>query len=221
MKTIPVLNNEINTVAPYVATNKARMMIDDAFVNLLLSIQKEFNDMYEIYKIENERTKTIVAKFKETRKKTEAVLRELTQFVNHNIVGYEPTEDDRVNTFSPARKPRSPIDIPTQTPIIDILERRIRQLSLQVSYGIAPDINYRRLPNGVKGTAFFVAFTNLDDPAPDNTDYHFYMNSTKTNTLLQFTDAENGKQVYIKAAFTNAKEQLGPMSSPVNTAVSN
>ncbi len=219
--TIKQLDNEINTAAPYVARHKERMMIPDKFVLDILAVQKDFNEIYAVYIIKSERTIIITAEFREVRARAESILRKLRQFVNHNIVGYVPTKEDRINTFAPEPKTRTSIGVPQKTPQIDIVKRLVRQLFLQISFGVAPDINHRSLPKGVKGIFIYLAFINYGDPEPQSKDFYFRKEVTNSDSMLQFTEGENEKQVYIKACYVNAKGQEGPMSNAVHASVPN
>jgi hypothetical protein len=166
---------------------------DAAFAAVYLQADSPIRDSI-IVKEKNAARKALVDK-----------IREMTRFRLQNPV---ITEADRTRLGITVRDvDPTNIPVPGTRPNLDIRVIDFRRLEIQFH---DMDSESKAKPYGVNGAV--INYALLDTP-PDSTDAlaHSVL-ATRTPHILEFTEAERGKTVYIAMRWQNEKGQKGPWS---------
>jgi hypothetical protein len=151
------------------------------------------------------KTSIIVAEKNTARKRLEAIIRKLVGFRLKNPV---ITDAQRVALGLHVRDTtHTPVPVPTTRPEIDIDVLDVRRLKIVFhDMGSAS----KAKPYGVNGAVILYAV--LDTPPADISALTRSVLATRTPHILEFTEEERSKTVYIAICWQNEKGQRGPCS---------
>jgi hypothetical protein len=129
----------------------------------------------------------------------------LREFINH-FLRYPPvTPEDRANMGIPEKDTtHTPVPIPHTRPEFNITVKDIRLLSVSFKdQGSAS----KAKPYGINGAV--ISWAVLDAPPADEKALNNTMLATRTPHVLEFTEEERGKTVYIALQWQNEKGERG------------
>jgi hypothetical protein len=193
-----------------VSANAAAWGIPEAEVTALVTAKNDFETLH-LKADSPERTSVIVAEKNTARKKLTGVIRALVDFRLKNPV----ITDAQLTALGLHVRDttRTPIPIPATRPELDIDVLDVRRLLVrfhdQGSAGKAK-------PYGVNGTV--IGYAVLDAPPADPDALNRSVLATHTPYVLEFTEEERGKTVYIALRWQNEKGGKGPWSE-IETAI--
>jgi hypothetical protein len=158
------------------------------------------------------KTSIIVAEKNAARKTLVAEIRELVGFRLKNPI---ITNAQRValGLHVHDTTPTS-IPVPTTRPELDIDVRDVRRL--KVSFHDQDTISKAK-PYGVNGAVIIYAV--LDAPPADHSALSRNVLATRTPHILEFSEEERGKTVYVAICWQNEKGQKGPWSEIENAII--
>lgn len=217
--TITEFTRRANIQVPYMEANNNRFLLE---TNLLTGLVADLVTLNEVnVKIENPNTRT-PALVHERQNLIESFGKNITKAVRsiENNSSVELSNEDEENLFIKERKTPSRIPKPSITPKVDVIERKVGSLTIQLSDPASPDLNHRRLPDGVQFINIFTAITVAGAEAPAAEDYRLFVTETKSNIELDFENKDEKKVVYIKAQFGNSNGE-GRISDAIDVVIPN
>ncbi len=219
-KSIKDLTEQINVAVPYLKANNERLKFSTTGLEVLKKLRIDWNAIIELTSSPLTRTPALVAEMHQQQEVLERTFRAMQQNLKYSFE-VNLTDEDRKVLGIPKRKTRSEVPAPKITPVINIVSRGVRALTIQLYDPINRHLNYRKLPKGVHSVNVFTAITEANDPEPAKEDYHLFKNESKSNIKLSFNRGDEKKVVYICVAFLNSKGQSGPISNSVDSVISN
>ncbi len=214
------LTEQVNVAIPYLDEHNDRLKFPKEKLEELKELRVEWNAIVETTSSPLTRTPASVEEMHDQKIVLEKAFSNMQQSLKHSV-DVVLTGEDRKALFIPKSKTRSVIPVPKITPIINIISRGIRTLTIQLSNSESPDLNHTKLPKDVHSINIFTAIVKDGDPEPTLENYHLFKNESKSNIELVFERGDEKKIVYIYAAFLNSKGQSGPLSDSVNSVISN
>jgi hypothetical protein len=180
-------------------------------VNALQTANTEFAALHAQADSPN-KTSVIVAEKNAARKRLTAKIRELVGFYLKNPI---ITDAQRiamglhVHDTTPTTIP-----VPTTRPEIDIDVLDFRRLKI-IFHDM--DSSSKARPYGVNGAV--IAYAVLPEPPANPESLTHTVLATRTPHILEFTEEERGKTVYVAICWQNEKGQRGPWSEIENAFV--
>lgn len=143
----------------------------------------------------------------------EGLLRSISQKIQSDP---NVSEELKVDAGLPHRSSsRSPVPVPTSTPIAEIEACNIQEHRLMFTDSL--EVHRRRRPHGVFGVEIY-AF--VGDSAPTSND-QFEMKATVTRmkATFNFTNEQAGKVCYYRFRYINTRGEVGPWSMIYNASI--
>ncbi len=220
-RSISQIEKELFTAVPYIIANNQRLGVYDDLLNRLEENLKDWDEIYPKYKDVNQKTKVVVDQFSELRKRVEANLSEMKQFLKHkgDLV---LTQADYDNLFiNRDKESRMPVPVPKDQPLLTVVSQSRRTLRIQASISDLPDFNHQSiLKKGIREVKIYVALRDPGDiSVPTASEYISYAEFTTTTFNLVFSEADIQKTAYIKGALVNTKAEEGPVGEPINYVI--
>ncbi len=212
-------NRQVNIAIPYLQANIDRLIVGDEFLKKLVDALDAWNKAYAITQSPATRTPLAVQDMHEKREILDKLYKEMQQSLKNSTL-VTLTADDYAQLFINKDKSKSTNPVPTIGPKFDLVGRNVLGLKIQTSDPSLPNVNYSKLPDGVKSVNIFVAFVNAGAPEPADSDYHLFKTEGRATFDLTFDKEHLQQTVYIKGTFLNNKGQAGPMSLPINVVIS-
>jgi hypothetical protein len=123
------------------------------------------------------------------------------------------TDEQKVELGLPVYSARSPINPPTDVPVIELVSNAGRTTKLNLR---TTGSDRRGRPGGVQG-ALVLSYVSDDQPPQDITLWKVEGLTTRTTFQVVWSSAiPAGSQVWLSAAWYNPRGQAGPACSPVN-----
>lgn len=173
-----------------------------------VSLQTAFADALETATEPSTRTRGTIAAKNAARTPMKGSARELARIIN----AYPPiTNQQRINLgLNPRSDEASPINPPTEAPVMEVLGAIGRTLKCRV-HAIGSG---RAKPEGVAGCSVF-SFVGSAAPA-DITQWVFQGSSTRTSFDVEFpATVAAGAQVFLCAFWYSPRAQSGPACQPI------
>jgi hypothetical protein len=194
-----------------VGPNAAAWGIPEGEVTAIGVAYRAFADIYIKAKSPS-KTAVIVAEKNAAREALVAKIRAMVSFRLQNPV---ITDAQRIDLGLHVRDTtRTNIPVPTTRPELNIDVLDFRRLKV-LFYDQGSDNKAK--PYGVNGAVIILAI--LDAPPADHSALTRSVLATRTPHILEFTEEERGKTVYVAICWQNEKGQMGPWSEIVSALV--
>jgi len=158
------------------------------------------------------RTKGAVAAKNDAKKALRVMASDLSKIIDGTPT---VTDQQKIDLGLAIRKTPSPVPVPTDRPDVDLVSVTARTVTIRVHGGTS---DKRGKPDRTTA-AWVYSYVGVNYPT-DPTAWDFQGATTRSNHEIVFPDSvANGAQVWICAAWINAKQQAGPVSVPITTNV--
>jgi hypothetical protein len=159
------------------------------------------------------RTRGAVAAKNDARRLLKAQARDLARIVNAFPA---ITNEQRLDLgLNPRSGTQTPIQPPTESPVLEVVAANGRILKLKIH---SPSSPRRGKPDGVNGSSVF-SFVGSAPPA-DISLWKFEGSTTRTLATVEFPPTvPAGAQVWLTAFFFNPRSQSGPACTPISAYV--
>jgi hypothetical protein len=172
----------------------------------LAAIQSRWDAAFAAAENPATRTKGTVRDRQEVRKEYESELRKVIKaYITYNPV---VTDKEREDMGLPVHdKTYTSVPVITTRPELDVIVVDVRRL--KVDFHDMGSANKAK-PHGANGAV--IVYAVLDAPPAEVGDLTHSVLATRTPHILEFTESERGKTVYVAISWQNSKGQRGPWS---------
>jgi hypothetical protein len=202
-------NLYVQTVVPYLVTNKARLLVSATNVTNVTAQLSTWNAVFPASQNRNTRTQSII----DNKDNAKAAIMATLRTIFADIPASALTVEDR-NTLNIAKKStsRTPPAVPNTKPIakVDTSRRLEHTISFTDEDGSAAK------PSSVRGCQIWF---KIGDPAIDPSELSYIATDTASPYTYHFNGENAGKNVYYWLRWENSRGEVGPWSDAVMATV--
>jgi len=184
-----------------------------AQVNAYDVVNLTYQDAYNLAITPATRTKGAIKAKNDAKKALKTMAADLAAIIDATPT---VTDQQKIDLGLSIRKQPSPVPVPTDRPGVDLVSVVTRTATIHIHDSASS--TKRGKPDGTTA-AWVYSYVGTSYPT-DPTAWDFQGATTRSNHEIVFPDSvANGAQVWICAAWINAKQQAGPVSVPITTNV--
>jgi hypothetical protein len=199
--------------ATNIAANPGLYMMTPAEADGVTAVVQDFIDKLEIADNELTRTKQTIADKDDARSIAESLCRQYAILIKENA---GITDGDKLSIgVRPVNPSRERIDVPTTSPLLNIVGQLPGQMTLRYADSSTPDSRAR--PFGAASLQIFLGISD-EEPAPIAS-CQFLGAFSRNPVDVEFSEADDKKSATFYARWASARGEVGPWSLPVTMTI--
>ncbi len=193
-----------------ISADPAKFMLTAAQASSIAGTVTNFVNALLVATTPETRTKGTVAAKVNARSICESLCRQYAIDIKNNE---GITDEDKIDIgVRPINPDREPIDVPTTSPLINVLGNLPGTQTLRYADTTTPDSGAR--PFGASELQLFLAVTDTEDPS--FSEAQFYGKFTRNPIEVDFTEDQDGKIATYYARWASPRGEVGPLSVPIS-----